>query len=243
MSTMNARPPAAFCIAAVLAAGCATAARPVVPGLALAPARVTADTVVFDRSVVRGDSVTPSGTRTAVVRQVGRELVVEQRFPAGAGTIVDTAVADVRTWRALEHRSHQPTRVMRFRFADGRAAGTVAAHDSVREVSQDLGGAIFDSNVLEWVIAALPLRDGFRGELPFFIYERGGRVPMAVDVRGRERIDGPWGAPRDAWVVSVAVPGAPATIWVDAATHAVLRTQYEITARGMRFVDARRTPL
>ena len=48
---------------------------------------------------------------------------------------------------------------------------------------------------------------------------------------------------RDSWVVSVAVPGAPATVWVDAKTRSVLRVRYDITARNMSFTDDRVTPL
>jgi hypothetical protein len=44
-------------------------------------------------------------------------------------------------------------------------------------------------------------------------------------------------------VVTVEVPGAPATIWVDAATRAVMRTRYDIAARAMAFTDDRLTPL
>jgi len=43
--------------------------------------------------------------------------------------------------------------------------------------------------------------------------------------------------------VSVAVPGAPATVWVDTHTHDVLRVRYDISARAMSFTDERVTPL
>ena len=48
---------------------------------------------------------------------------------------------------------------------------------------------------------------------------------------------------REVWVVSVAVPGAPATVWVDTRTHAVLRVRYDIAARALSFTDERITPL
>jgi hypothetical protein len=43
--------------------------------------------------------------------------------------------------------------------------------------------------------------------------------------------------------VTVGVPGAPATVWVDAATRTVLRVRYDIAARAMSFTDERVTPL
>ncbi|HEX9083251.1 MAG TPA: hypothetical protein VF836_00820 [Gemmatimonadaceae bacterium] len=214
-----------------------------------------ADTVVYQRSITRAGKDTTAGTRTVVSRVVDgpdrRQLLeVEQRFPAGGGEIVDTAVAELSTLRAVAHRSHQPARTMRFDFVGSEAAGTVtqvaAGGDSTKPeeaVHLQLGGPIFDSNVIDLVVASLPLGRGFSAELPFFIYERGGRVPMAVAVRERATVAFPKLGEHDAWIVTVGVPGAPATIWVDAKTRAVLRVRYDIAARGMSFTDDRVTPL
>ena len=228
----------------------------VVPGITVRAAQPNgADTVVYARSITSAGKDTAAGTRTVVSRVVDapdrrRLLEVEQRFPAGGGEIVDTAVADLTTLRAVSHRSHQPTRTMRFDFVGTDAEGTVTAiaagGDSAAQtktVHQPLGGPIFDSNVIDLVVASLPLRPDFSAELPFFIYERGGRVPMPVAVRGRSTVAFPRLGDREAWIVTVGVPGAPATIWVDVKTHAVLRVRYDITARGMSFTDDRVTPL
>src|SRR6185503_19359107 len=172
-------------------------------------------------------------------------LEVEQRFPAGGGEIVDTALGELSTLRAVAHQSHQPTRTMRFTFSGSEAQGTVtlagAASDSA--IHQAVGGPIFDSNVIDLVVAALPLRPGFSAELPFFIYERGGRVPMPVAVRERATdAFGPLGT-REAWIVTVGVPGAPATVWVDTQTRAVLRVRSDISDANLSFTDERVTPL
>jgi hypothetical protein len=229
---------------------------PVVSGIALHAGQPNGvDTVVYQRSITRSGKDTTAGTRTVVSRVLTapdhtRLLEVEQRFPAGGGEIVDTAVAELSTLRAVAHRSHQPTRTMRFDFVGSSAEGIVteiaAAGDSAKPaqaVHQGLDGPIFDSNVIDLVVASLPLERGFSAELPFFIYERGGRVPMAVAVRDRAPVAFSRLGERDAWIVTVAVPGAPATIWVDAKTRAVLRTRYDIAARGVSFTDERITPL
>jgi hypothetical protein len=138
---------------------------------------------------------------------------------------------------------------MRFDFIGDTAEGTVSnsgAADSTRSpeaVHQPIGGPLFDSNVLELVVAALPLGPGFTADLPFFIYERGGRVSMPVAVRERARVGFPLLGEREVWVVSVGVPRAPATVWVDTATREVLRVRYDITAAAMSFTDDRMTPL
>src|ERR1041385_3321738 len=97
------------------------------------------DTIVYQRSVARDGQVTDAGTRTVVLREVNatsgqRLLEIEQRFPAGKGEIVDTAVSDLSALRAVAHRSHQPTKTMRFNFNDSSADGIVtsigSAYDS-----------------------------------------------------------------------------------------------------------------
>jgi hypothetical protein len=194
----------------------------VVPGVMVRVNRpVGTDTVVYERSITRSGKDTTAGTRTVVSRIVDGadhmpQLNVEQRFPAGGGEIVDTAIADLRTLRAVAHRSHQPTRTMRFDFTGSEAAGMVTTvatgTDSAtgpQNVHQSLGGPIFDSNVIDLVVASLPLERGLAVDLPFFIYERGGRVTMPVAVRDRAAVTFPKLGERDAWIVTVGVPGAP----------------------------------
>jgi hypothetical protein len=235
---------------------CASATSPVVPGLTVQVGEPRdADTVVYQRSITRAGRDSMAGTRTVVSRVVhgpdgARLLEVEQRFPAGGGEIVDTAIAELRTLRAVAHRSHQPTRTMRFDFvgndADGLVTETAAVAQpskSPQKIHQSLGGPIFDSNVIDLVISSLPLERDFSADLPFFIYERGGRVSMAVAVRDRATSSFGQLGDRDAWTVTVDVPGAPATVWVDAKTRAVLRVRYDIAARGLSFTDERVTPL
>src|SRR5690242_11746063 len=127
-------------IGALLIAACAPATRAgssVVPGLMIRYDHgARPDTIVFQRAVTRGGRDSLAGTRTVVLRVVApaaspRLLEVEQRFPGGGGEIVDTADAELHTLRAVAHRSHQPSRTMRFDFTTAAAEGSVAAGDSV----------------------------------------------------------------------------------------------------------------
>jgi hypothetical protein len=229
----------------------------IVPGPAVNMAPFTSpDTVIYRRSVTRNGRDSTAGLRT-VVRRIrymtdggSPILEVEQRFPGGGGVIVDSAFADLSTLRAIAHRSHQPSRTMRFDFVRDTAQGIVIARESapdteptLKEVHQPIGGPLFDSNILELVVASLPLRPRFTTELPFFFYERGGRVPMTVVVRERTRGRFPALGERDVWIVSVGVPGAPATVWVDAATRGILRVRYDLASASVSFTDDRVTPL
>jgi hypothetical protein len=237
-------------VLAILACTASQAQVPVVPGLRLQLRRPPqSDTIVYQRSVSRDGHDSSTGTRTVVMTAVGaadaRLLQVEQRFPGGGGEIVDTAVAELATLRAVAHESHQPKRVMRFAFASDTAAGTVLFHtgtgDSTIAVHQALGGPLFDSNVIDLVVASLPLKAGFSSDLPFFFYERGGRVMMHVTLRERATVAFARLGARDVWIVNVAVPGAPATMWIDAKTHVPLRVRYELPT--VSFTDERITPL
>lgn len=229
---------------------------PVVPGIALHVVAVPGpDTVVLRRSLSRQGTDSVMGIRTVVSRIVvaatgQRLLVVEQRFPGGGGEIVDTAISELTTMRAVAHRSHQPSRAMQFDFVGSEVVGALATTgpekdgtSTTRQVHQAIGGPIFDSNVLEMVVAALPLRRDFEAVLPLFIYERGGRVETPVAVRAHTRVHFPVLGTREAWIVTLDLPGVSATIWVDTATRAVLRTRYEVAARGVSFTDDRVTPL
>jgi hypothetical protein len=223
---------------------------PVIPGLDLRMQRPAhPDTMIYQRTVTRDGRDSSTGTRTVVMTTLtapGSTLLqVEQRFPGRGGEIVDTAVAELPTMRAVAHESHQPTRTMRFAFRDNAAQGSVVFHtgtgDSTVAVDQTLGGPLFDSNVIDLVVASLPLKAGFTAELPFFFYERGGRVMMRVTVRERATVAFAKLGPRDVWVVSVAVPGAPATMWIDTKTHVPLRVRYDLPTAS--FTDERITPL
>ena len=203
------------------------------------------DTVVYRRTVTREGKDSAAGKRMVISRVITapngqRQLEVVQRFPGGGGEIIDTAVAELKTLFAVSHASHQPTKTMSFDlrdyFADGKVVDTSR---KVVSVHQSLGGPIFDSNIIDLVVASLPLEKGFSAEVPFFIYERGGRVPMHVAVQDSTRLMFPSEGSRAVWIVSVAVPGAPATVWVDSETRDVLRVRYDIAARSMSFTDDR----
>jgi hypothetical protein len=259
-------------VLAVFALNSAQAQRPeadVIAGISLrvvVPAKP--DTILFKRTITRDGVDSASGYRSVVVqgtkaRDGSALLQVVQRFPAGMGFIVDTAIADARSFNAVAHRSHQPSRTMRFTFAGGIAEGEIteeagpagpngssggaavkAADATPQEpIKQVLGGPIFDSNVIEMVVAAMPLSPGFTTNAPFFIYEQGGKVAMPVAVKERATKAFEAFGQRDVWIVAVGVPGAPATVWVDAATRAVLRVQYDIASRRMRMTDDRETRL
>ncbi len=107
---------------------------------------------MFQRSITRAGQDSSAGTRAVVLRVIeassGTQLLeVEQRFPGGGAEIVDTALAELRTLRAVAHRSHQPARTMRFTFSGTDAAGTVASVGTAPD-------------------AALPLHQGFTADLP-----------------------------------------------------------------------------
>ena len=120
-------------------------------------------------------------------------------------------------------------------------------HSDLLQVVQRFPGG--GGEIVDTAVAALPTmravahRSHQPTQLPLFIYERGGRVAMPVTVRERTMVTFARLGPRDVWILSVGVPGAPATVWVDTRTHVVLRVRYDIAARALSFTDERVTPI
>jgi tartrate dehydratase beta subunit/fumarate hydratase class I family protein len=64
---------------------------------------------------------------------------------------------------------------------------------------------------------------------------------MRVTVRERATVAFAQLGMRDVWVLNVAVPGAPATMWIDAKAHVPLRVRYDLPT--VSFSDERVTPV
>ena len=93
------------------------------------------------------------------------------------------------TWVTLDlqpiaHRGTAPQRTLKLDFA-----GTVV-HGEYKPINGDAKAIhfeekhpIFDSSVLDLIIGALPLRDGYKARIPVYIYEQGGTSWQEVSVK------------------------------------------------------------
>ena len=108
------------------------------------------DTVVYQRSITRAGKDTAAGTRTGRELGCGRNrsrAIARSRaaLPSWWRRDRDTAIAALKTLRAVAHRSHQPTRTMRFDFVGTEADGTVTESASTKDSTAVKGPSISHS--------------------------------------------------------------------------------------------------
>lgn len=103
------------------------------------------------------------------------------------GVLVDSAIVEARTLQPLWHSSHSPVQVMTLHFTGTQVRGTLTpAGKATETIAHDFTAHAFDSNVLELVVAALPLVEGYSARVPFYIFEHGGLVWRTVRVTGAD---------------------------------------------------------
>ncbi|HUP87822.1 MAG TPA: hypothetical protein VM100_00575 [Longimicrobiales bacterium] len=100
------------------------------------------------------------------------------------GKAIDSVWVHATDLRPLSHRASRPQRKLALDFNGAIIHGAVTPNDGVetpiRATEKQL---VFDGGVIDLVLAALPLRDGYRARLPFYIYERGGTAWYSVEVK------------------------------------------------------------
>lgn len=171
------------------------------------------------------------GTQTREVHMVtvdGRRAIQRvTTFTTARGSITDSTLTFVDGLAPISEVSNQPTKVMRLDFDGGRVTGTVTPRDSAAHVVDQSGEPVFNSTDIDLVVGSLPLSDGYRTVLPFYVYEHGGLERDTVSVSGTELVQGPAGA-RRAWVTHVAMPGTEAVFWIDTQTRDVVQSEFHL---------------
>lgn len=176
------------------------------------------------------------GTQTREVRLVtvnGRSAIRRvMTFATSRGTIVDSTLTFVDGLVPISEISHQPTKVMRLDFDGAHVTGTITPTDSAAHTVDQTQAPVFNSTDIDLVVSSLPLADGYRAVLPFYVYEHGGLEQDTVAVSGSEVIQGPAG-PRRAWITHVSMPGTDLVYWIDTESRDVLQAEYHMKANGM----------
>ena len=122
------------------------------------------------------------------------------------GSMLDSSVADRATLGPRTHRTTSDAREMRIEFSPGKVFGHfVARGDPPYEVNEKVSEGIFDSSMLDILIAALPLAEGYKARLPVFLWEAGGEITADVVVTGSEMF-----GTEDTWTVIVTLKDRPA---------------------------------
>jgi hypothetical protein len=144
-------------------------------------------------------------------------LVRVQNVDGPTGQMTDTAVADPNTLAPRWHSSHAEHRNLHIEFARGRVTGTYKdAADPSFDINQQVGDSLFDSNMLDVLISALPLAENYKGRMMVYLYEAGGATPVEVAVTGSETVGG-----TDTWITAVTIGARTARYYVGKTEHRV----------------------
>jgi hypothetical protein len=150
----------------------------------------------------------------------GKPAIIRvQNVEGPTGVMTDTAVADAATLTPRWHSSTSERRTLRLEFQPRRVTGTFwESGDPSLPIDQPVSDSLYDSNMLDVVLMALPLSTGYRGRLTIYLYEAGGPTPVEVEVTGSENVDGV-----DTWITGVTIGGRTARYYVGKTTHQVAR--------------------
>jgi hypothetical protein len=175
--------------------------------------------------------------QTLEERPQGRLLSV-QTFDYRGQTTVDSSLSDHATLKPIRHRSHNPKRVMALDFSGSRIVGTYRpAKGEAKTIDQNAERPVFDSNISDLVIAALPLKPGFAARIPCYIYEQGGLVWYDVSVADEVTLTMKSAGRIACWKVVANAKGRKSTYWIRKEPREVVRVEVEIP--GGRFLIER----
>ncbi len=217
----------------------AQAPSPVVPGDAVVEgSRVQPGTRTYRIDAQAGERTMEVGTMTQQVTATtfeGRSaLLIVQTMTSRMGTGVDTAIVDAATLAPIRHRGHNAGGTLSIDFAGVKVTGSKKdSEGSAQAIDQTLTEKVFDANIMDFLVQALPLATGYSARVPLYIYERGGLVWYDVKVAGERTAEG-----KPAWDVELKTPEAVIHYLVDKADRANLG--YEVTmATGMKMTMTR----
>jgi hypothetical protein len=204
---------------------------PVPPPAKLAASQVTPYHHVFRMISVQGDTLGVLDDQ--VVRgndAQGQPIIIRiQNITGLTGESLDSAIADATTLSPRHHSRHSPKRELRIDFDRTRVTGELIDDGHTRPVSQEVVEGVFDSNMLDVLIGALPLAPGYSGRVMVYIYEAGGAIPMDVSVRGSQDLKG-----TDTWVTGVTLGRTTVVYYIGKTDHEVK----QVLTPGMKLVRA-----
>jgi hypothetical protein len=135
--------------------------------------------------------------------------------PRGANT--DTSIVLVDGLAPVRHRGHNSSRDLELNFAGTTVSGRTVVSGAATPFQRETAQPVFDSSILELVLAAMPLKSGFRARLPMYIHEQNGLVWHDVRVVGEESVPSD-GTEVRAWQVEIKTPDFALTYLVNKQT-------------------------
>ena len=189
-------------ITAVLLAPAALQAQTLPGSSDLDDSRLVPRTWEVTITMKRGDQSMNAGTTKYELAELpGGRWAYMTTTTSQLGTATDTTIMKQGTLEPISHRSHAVPRTLSLDFDGRRVTGVYAPRDSAATgIDRVTDVPAFDAAVLDVVLGALPLAEGYATRLPMYIEERKGLVWFDVTVAGATDVDSV-----PAWDVRVAV--------------------------------------
>jgi hypothetical protein len=179
-----------------LAAGTARAQKLIVPGSkAIDGSRIRVGTEKYAvKGTMNGVSKEMGTlTQTASIITVNEKpaLRVVQTVEGPIGRSDDTAIAMLKTLQPVSLRGYNEGGALLVDFRGVKITGQQRPSNGTPiPISGTFKQALFDSNMLDFIVAALPLSKGYQARLPVYVYEEGGELLFDVAVQGERIYDG-----------------------------------------------------
>jgi hypothetical protein len=195
---------------------------PIPPPAHLDPTRVTPYHQSFRMVLVQNGAEQQIGSledQVSIADDHGQRSIIRSEDVNGpTGNMLDSSVADPSTLAPRRHSSHGERRNLALEFTDARITGAYQdAGDPPIPVDDKVNGRVFDSNLLDVLISAMPLADGYSGRLTVYLYDAGGSITADLTVTGSDKV----GA-MDCWVAGVTIGGRTVRYYVSKTDHRVV---------------------
>jgi hypothetical protein len=158
--------------------------------------------------------------RVAIDQVRGAAAIVRvQEVDGPTGNMLDSAVADPTTLAPRWHSSHGKRRNLTLQFSEAHITGTYQdTGDPPIPIDDKVAGQVYDSNMLDVLISAMPLAEKYSGRIVVYLYDAGGAIPVDVSVTGSDKVGS-----MDSWVAAVRLGGRAARYYVGKADHRVVQ--------------------
>jgi hypothetical protein len=129
---------------------------------------------------------------TSVITVNGKPaLRVIQSVEGPIGKSVDTAVAMLKSLQPVSLRGYNEGGLIMLDFRGAKVTGQQRpAGGTPQPINQTFKQPLFDSNMLDYIVAALPLKIGYEANFPVYAFEEGGQLTFNVKVQGERVYDG-----------------------------------------------------
>ena len=219
----------------VIARYCAAQA-PTIDGRLL-PTGVDTFSVSFGGSVIGRGIMARSRVRVGNRREV---LQVYHWNPVHGEASVDSLFVDATSLHSIRELRVVADTVTETTFAsDSVLVEMRLRRGTVVRRSSAPGKSVYSSAILDGIVSASPLANGFHAEPTFLLAAplTRGVVPISVRVVSSERVPDHAGTYREAWVVSAATPSGETVFWIEKSSRIVLK--YD-THEGAALIEFRR---